>query len=572
MASSSSTAQFAAASAKQDKSVIAQVQHAVSAIRQHTFALFAAINLSAASSTGPKLFIVSTLVQTLQWLWFPLTSTAGYPWTDTYVSWLRALAKIARFDLYITAEDTKSTPLAVPIVLLACCILLTTAALLICRQLLKIQSNALASSAAHGNDGDVNTTRTFAARSWLLHTLATALNWGTSFLFLPVSALLIGTIRCPKYESSCFEGSHLAAAVIGMFTLALWLPLCVLYVAFKFPRAIRIQSMADSQVSSNGAISAATSTARQATSVALVDYKDSAHTRVALLHLVSAVITVTAFELAVHTDNTSQWGLGMGYLVIVACNLIAQLWYLPLRHRTAQAFDIACRTVLAWSGVCVLIMLAYHNEEQVVASVLLLLGAPLVVALVQFMHARRTERFLQQECTSIQDPLLVEVCLRLHQQYAQDLRVQTSITKQINTDGATDRQTALQDTTALFNQCWSMCKTSPSALFSLQLARECSEQPAGRQRVALLLQLSGLKEPALDVQFGLYCLQQSLDESLQEDMKDLSVQRYMRFRELSASASEQVIVAARCQKAFFTELAAPEPNVEKLTKEGVVGD
>jgi len=31
-----------------------------------------------------------------------------------------------------------------------------------------------------------------------------------------------------------------------------------------------------------------------------------------------------------------------------------------------------------------------------------------------------------------------------------------------------------------------------------------------------------------------------------------------------------VIVAARCQKAFFTELAAPEPNVEKLTHEGVV--
>ena len=125
---------------------------------------------------------------------------------------------------------------------------------------------------------------------------------------------------------------------------------------------------------------------------------------------------------------------------------------------------------------------------------------------------------------------------------------------------------------SLLSDSLELCRRTPSAaLLSLQVARMCSSQPIGRQRVALLLNLSSMHEPALDVQFGLFCLQQCLDESLQEDMRELSIQPYMRFRALSTSATEQVIVAARCQKAFFNELAAPEPSVEKLTKEGVVG-
>jgi len=575
-------------SMKQDATVIAKIQQTLEALRSHSFALFAAVNLSAPSTSGCKLFVISVLLQTLQWLWFPLTTTAAFPWTDNYLSWLRGVSKIARFDLFITQEATVTVPVAVPIVLMSLCLLLYAAAGLICKQLHAINQSLLSvrpsgeqnsAKGAREIEGEANTVRAFASRSWLLHAFTTALSWSSSFLFLPLSALLIGTIRCPAGESSCYEGSHLASVVMGMLTLALWLPLCFLYVAFKFPRSIHIASMAEEQSSSANETSFKAGGQVSTTPVSqTMDYNDRAHNRLALLALVAAGATVAAFELSTSSSSTTQWGLALAYLAMVTIRLLAQLWYLPMLNRFSQSLEIGTVTILVWSGLCLLMVLVYNDENQVVASVFFLLGAPLVVALSHFVLSRRRQWLQSQPMTSIQDPLLMEARLRLESQFA----VQTVASQldhsssrssdspfEASKDCARSHGLAVQ---RMLEQCLEVCKTSSSAaLLSLQVARMCSGLPAGRQRVALLLHLSASREPALDVQFGLYCLQQSLDECLNEDMKELSVQRYMRFQALSTSATEQVIVAARCQKAFFTELAAPEPNVERLTKEGAVG-
>ena len=584
----------------QDKSVIAKVQNGLSVLKQTSFALFAAVNLNNASNIGPKFFTLGLLVQTLQWLWFALSTSAAFPWTSAYISWLRAISKVARFDLFITDEETVTVPLAVPIVLLVGNLLLYGAAILISIQLYKITNNTKtrhheSSSASSSlfsrdvsgaDDEESNTIHAFANRSVLLHLFTTVMNWTTSFLFLPVSALLIGTIRCSKSETSCFEGSHLASAVMGMIALALWLPLCFLYVAFKFPRSIHIATMGEEHTASRLS-SASTASYGGSSGVKspgstniTADYADRAHNRLALLKMLAALAVMIAFELATAQNSVTQWGLAGGFIAIVFFNLAASLWYLPFINRHTQALDVASSTLLTWTGLCLIIALLYNDEEQVVASVLLLLGAPLVVALTQFLLVRRKEFLIDQPISAIQDQMLVEVRLRLELQRTQERSMAQVVTsKQQQATGAsnaTDSEftsDSAQESSAfgqLVQEVTLLCKTSASPLLCLQLARMCSSLPAARQRIAMLLQLAATRDPALDVQFGLYCLQQSLDESLGQDMKDLSVQRYLRFQALSTAASQQVIVAARCQKAFFGELASNEPNVERMTAEGVV--
>ena len=453
MSTVSSNHSVASSVSSANRSFTARIQQALSATRLHTFSLFAAVNLSAASITGAKLFALSTIVQTLQWLWFPLATTAAFPWTSTYISWLRAIAKIARFDLYITEEDQVTAPLAVPIVLLVLVLLLYTAAIIICIQLAKIRdqnssSRALGSGSSsnaslsattgsvssaftngrHTDDSESHSVRGFASRSLLLHFFTTALNWSTSFLFLPISALLIGSIRCSKQETSCFEGSHLAECVVGMVTLGLWIPLCVMYIAFKFPRFIHIATMSETQASSSSSSSSGSASTTSSTGYIMgtatsqaTDYNDRAHNRVALASLIASFAVVTAFSLVTSSNGTSEWGLALGFCAVASIKLAAQLWYLPLVNPFAQALTVGSLTLLAWSGLCLMIALAYHDEEQVVGSVILLLGAPLVQALAQFILTKRKDWFNQNAIVSINDPLLVEVKLRLEQQQVQDV-------------------------------------------------------------------------------------------------------------------------------------------------------
>jgi len=590
------TSELANGSSKNANSpAMVRLQAVATQIRQGLLSLFAAVNLSAASSIGPKYLTISTVIQMLQWLWFALATSAAFPWTSSYISWLRAITKIARFDLFITDEGTTSVPLAATIALLVVVLLLYTAGAFICWQLLDIDHHHVASLNAsvragfsgtqgrqrHEDDGA--NMRDYASRSVLLQLFTITLKWGTSILFLPVSALLIGTIRCSKSETSCFEGSHLASAVIGMITLALWLPLCFLYVAFKFPRGIVLPSIASDRLQSaasptqgSRAYQASTSSSSSSSN----DYSAQAHNRLALFRLLSSSGLLVAFELATSQSNIARWGLAAGFLAVAAINLAASLWYLPFINRHTQALDVASSSLLTWSGLCLIIALLYNDEEQVVASVLLLLGAPLVVALTQFLLVRRKEFLIDQPISAIQDQMLVEVRLRLELQRTQERSMAQVVTsKQQQATGAsnaTDSEftsDSAQESSAfgqLVQEVTLLCKTSGSPLLCLQLARMCSSLPAARQRIAMLLQLAATRDPALDVQFGLYCLQQSLDESLGQDMKDLSVQRYLRFQALSTAASQQVIVAARCQKAFFGELASNEPNVERMTAEGVV--
>ena len=587
---------------KQSQGTLIQLQQAAISFRAGVFALFAAVNLNHASYIGAKTYICCLSIQTLQWLQFSLASAELFPWTNTYISWLRNIIKISRFDLFITDDHTSVAPMSIFICLLVTTLCIVAAAVLLGVQLLNIAApnssthgqHTLGATSAFVDDtssvshqprhvGDEGGIRSMANRSVPLRLFTTALSWSSTVLFLPISALLIGTIRCPAGQTSCFEGSHLASLVMAMITLALWLPLCFLYVAFKFPRSIRIASAAKvDTISMNSLQSGYSHGASNQEKGASADSNDRSHNRVALLSLTSALALNAAYELAGGHSMLTQWGLALGFLTLSTAVLIAQTWYLALRNRFAQAISIGCFTVLVWSGVCLIITLLYNDTDQVVGSVLLLLGTPLLIALSQFVLSRRREFLLHQPLTAIQDPLLMELKLRLVQDSEHDAECELSAEKIVtHLSFDTEKKGCISTTSAsggshnefvkLMEDAIHLCETtSTPPLFNLQLARMCSTATGGRQRVALLLQLSANREPALDVQFGLYCLQECLDESLSDDMKELSVQRYMSFRTLSASATEQVIVAARCQKAFFNELATPEPNMEKLIKEGLV--
>ena len=604
-ASSSSGAYFV----KHDKSVVAQVSQAVSSARENAFALFAAVNLSDASVIGPRLATCMILIQTLQWLWFALATTVAYPWTNAYVSWLVAICKVARFDLFITDEDASPVPLPVTIVLLAVIAALWAMAVALCKNLRQLaareangttssssrssigSSHTLASSATFVEDdsNSEHTVRAYASRSWLLYIFSTVLQLSATVLFMPVTALLAGTLRCSAQETNCHSGMHVAGIVIGLMSLVLWLPLCFCFVAFKFPRSIHIESM--SEEAATLGISAATGNkmdssynafAVKPSNSSAVDYTATAHNRVALFYQLSCALLAGTYAIVVSTSTVTQWALAATLTALATVNLVANVWYMPYLKAGYQAAQIASFTTVVWSGFCLIIALIYSNEEQVVGSVLLLLGAPIVICLGQMVHFRRKMNLIRLSLSAIDNPLLIEVRVRLLQQTVEStgastdtlgdddpLSTSATASKSSSTEIAVSREAELQ---ALHREALRLCQILPNAaLLGLQMARLSSSQPASRQRVALLLHLAAQREPAIDVRFGLYCLQASLDECLSDDMKELSVHRYMRFRSLSSEATEQVIVAARCQKSFFAELATPEPNMERLIKDGVVG-
>jgi len=109
-----------------------------------------------------------------------------------------------------------------------------------------------------------------------------------------------------------------------------------------------------------------------------------------------------------------------------------------------------------------------------------------------------------------------------------------------------------------------------SSLLCAQAARVTIESCGIRQKIVVHLTCAADRQPPLDVQFAIFCMQASLEESYSLDLGTLGVQRYLSFRSLTAQANAQVIMAARCQQRFFAELQLPEPAMERLQAQGVV--
>jgi len=107
---------------------------------------------------------------------------------------------------------------------------------------------------------------------------------------------------------------------------------------------------------------------------------------------------------------------------------------------------------------------------------------------------------------------------------------------------------------------------------TVQIARLYASwpDPFQRQRVAMFIAASAEKRPALDVQFSLFCLQQCVDESLDEDLAAVQANRYILHHSLVDQANSAVVVAARSQQAFFAELASGEVVEDHLITIGKV--
>jgi len=125
--------------------------------------------------------------------------------------------------------------------------------------------------------------------------------------------------------------------------------------------------------------------------------------------------------------------------------------------------------------------------------------------------------------------------------------------------------------TALFKQLQHYTQHfSRSALLSAQTALSAIERKQHRSIIARYLHEASTRDTALDVQFAVYCMQSSLEESFSTDLEQFGVQRYLDFRSSIMAATGEVVKAARCQQRFFAELLAVQPRITTLQAQGVV--
>jgi len=98
----------------------------------------------------------------------------------------------------------------------------------------------------------------------------------------------------------------------------------------------------------------------------------------------------------------------------------------------------------------------------------------------------------------------------------------------------------------------------------------CIELNQHRSIIARYLHEASIRDTAVDVQFAVYCMQSSLEESFSTDLEQFGVQRYLDFRSSIMAATGEVVKAARCQQRFFAELLLVQPKTPVLQAQGVV--
>ena len=576
--------------------VSALLSRAKESFKAGTFSLFAAVNMCPQSSNPTAFALIAMIIEGFQLLWCALSSAVDYPWTDTYMSWPRDAMKIVRFDLLVSNSDMDPVPLAAAATLCSLAALLLALAVVLAVQTFRLSGAQriveavtsapltsgkadLANSVVFRVDGCPSAVfgeamRLFASRSMLLQVFNRAMALSTTVLLIPIMALLVGTFRCRAGDTDCFTGSHLASCILALVTLAIWLPLCVCYVTFRFPSYLRVPTMAsvatdieEMELGEGRGLDSQSHTAFEAT--------EQAHNRITLLYLVLKVVLTTAFCMAVDGKSITRWALAASLVVAMSVLLVLQVWYMPFINARLQSVQVAVFSALAWSGLGLLITLIYDDNAQVVGSVVFLLGLPLVMSMSQLVLFQRRTWLATQPLAEVTDIACVELRVRLElSALASGSTVVGKFEGNDPSHGhAPDNSAWLSYRLQQLQQLMlTTCKSSTSSLLPLQTARMCAAKPQQRQRVAMLIQLAHRRAPPLDVQFGLYCLQSSYDESLAKDQAAVGVNRYLTHRALCIQATEAVITAARCQQTFFTQLSAPEPIVERLVNEGIVSE
>ena len=546
-------------------------------LRDQCFDLFAAINLCPATRADRTAASAFTVIQGLQLLSFALSSTVGFPWTRNYIWPVSAVVKIARFDLYITKEESIAPPMAVIAVIFAIVSGLGIAAILLLRQL---QAVALRRSSGDvDSSGELNVNRGSAVRSFanssiLLKAFARVLAVCSTVLAIPITALLMGAMQCGSdLQSVCWTGMNLVRAILASTALIMWLPMWFAYCTFQFAREMTLVSAADTSSSApSQSLLRRTAKSLQCPSDNCLE---QAERRTAVVQqLVILLLIVVYGEVSNQIGSgTRGWVLALLYFTAMTALLGMHWYYMPIVNSMVQAIQVAVLAALMWSGVCAILTLVYDNPDQVVASVSFLLGAPVVMCLAVLCLQHRRLWLTNLDLTEVEavDHTLLALWARFQLQSIQEHKDGRSSSSDTDSKDTAQQAQLARRVLDRLTTAWA-ADGHVNPVVTVQIARLYASwpDPFQRQRVAMFIAASAEKRPALDVQFSLFCLQQCVDESLDEDLAAVQANRYILHHSLVDQANSAVVVAARSQQAFFAELASGEVVEDHLITIGKV--
>ena len=549
------------------------VQSVMHGIRDSLFATYRELNRDGATahrSIGVRLGAALLIIQALQVLSFAILPVFSFPWSSSYIAWLRSVALWVRIDVVIVGDSlTQQAPAALVHVLAALVLTWLCGFIATSIMLQRQRKESACRSGTRGSASDDPSSKQKAAPRRLtvhLDLMRWAASLATSIALIPMLGLLLSPLRCLLHSSAqdasraalqpACASESVAAAVTGAIAATVLVLLCLGHTIFYMAR--------------QGGAAQTVPLALQSSDqqVLLASNRQSAfarsHSRTELVVLCLRVALTVVFTLTPADTGSVHWALCAVYVGAVSLCAFVLTSTMPNHHHIVCQLNIVLSWLLVLSGVALVLTLAYDDPKVPVGVMVLYMGAPACAALAVLAsrHIQQSLLLSPESAALQQSELVIDLKVRLMLQEMSSLhsssidepeeplarrldsshrrstapsqterhrdraseaqaRFGGSMTSNERTSDALKRDGVYRDVRGgaaevMLDRVESLLRTAcnahpSSALLCITMARFYRDNRFNLQLHAQLLVEAQKRQPALDQQFQLYCYQQELD-------------------------------------------------------------
>ncbi len=138
------------------------------------------------------------------------------------------------------------------------------------------------------------------------------------------------------------------------------------------------------------------------------------HPRIDIFNHITRTCIIIAFTIIPSSKPTYLWIIAIIYAVCTISTLISSVWYLPYHLQEACLMQSVMKSIVAWSGICLLVVQAFHSEEKPVGAVMFYAVTPLVIILTAVLVKQRRQDVVEKDISKCSSVYEIEMKARFY--------------------------------------------------------------------------------------------------------------------------------------------------------------
>jgi hypothetical protein len=137
------------------------------------------------------------------------------------------------------------------------------------------------------------------------------------------------------------------------------------------------------------------------------------HARFDIIHHLTRTLIVVSFSLLPSTNVLYLWIVTVIFAVSSLLSAFVYIWYQPYHRFEASLIQSVVKSVVAWCGVCLIVVQLFNNENKPVGAVMLYVVSPVIVVLVGLILQQRKQHVENKEVTKCVSVYEIELKTRM---------------------------------------------------------------------------------------------------------------------------------------------------------------